>query len=226
MVVVRNANNQYGYYRIDAQTGKVETVISIEELKRGFGRHGWSPDGRSLFYGRYDDNHGLRKIIVRELPHGNEKVIYQSKDRLNFDISPNGQWLAINSWSFEGLGSSLKVLPVEGGEAKELFKFGGDKNINLGFRGTTTWTIDGKYILFIMRDVKDEDLMWELCRIPAEGGEIEKLGLTGGKKMSNLSVHPGGRHISYSSVSEPLSPAVWVIENFLPTEKITVEAGQ
>lgn len=223
MVVVRNANNQYGYCQIDAQTGKVETVISIEELIRVFGRHGWSPDGRSFIYGRWDLDNGLHEIIVRELQSGTEKVLYQSKDKLHFDISPDGQWLAIYSWSFEGLGSSLMVLPVEGGEVKELSKFGGDENINLD---CTTWTLDAKYIRFLMRDVKDEDPMWELCRIPAEGGEIEKLGLTGGKEMSNLSVHPGGRHISYSSVSELLSPTVWVMENFLPTEKMTVGVGQ
>ena len=93
-----------------------------------------------------------------------------------------------------------------------------DDNIMPGTAGSVAWSVDGRYLFFVLRDTSLDEAIWELCRIPAEGGEIEKLGFAGSRQMANLSVHPDGRRIAFSSVSTPLSPAVWVLENFLPSD--------
>ncbi|UCG48546.1 MAG: PD40 domain-containing protein, partial [Phycisphaerales bacterium] len=54
-----------------------------------------------------------------------------------------------------------------------------------------------------------------LCRIPTEGGEIEKLGLEM-LEISSLSVHPDDRHILVSGRKSDAEKEVWVMENFLP----------
>jgi Tol biopolymer transport system component len=224
LVVVRNKNKQKGYYRINVQTGSTETIISPVENKDLFGRHEWSPDGRSIFYGLYNGTNDTSQIIVRELKSGNKKVLYQAEGRLHLSLSSDGQWLAIKNRSHS---PSLRVMPVVGGEVSELFRFGREDNISLGVAGSCTWTIDGQYILFALRDANVDDPEWELCRINSGGGEIEKLGLTM-KYLGfyNLNVHPDGQHISYSSKSKHILPALWVMENFLPLEKTVVDARQ
>jgi Tol biopolymer transport system component len=214
LMIVRDAENQSGYYQINVQTGDTKEIISPAENNPNFGRHEWSPDGKSIYYGGRDDENGMNQIITRELETGHEKVLYQSKEQLNLSLSEDGQYLAISSRYPEPY---LSVIPTAGGIGHELFRFGKDDLISLGIAGSCTWTIDGKYVLFALRDGNVDDPKMELCRIKADGGEIEKLGLA--MKFSgfiNLSVHPDGRHISFSSKSKHIPPALWVMENFLP----------
>ena len=218
LVVVRNENNQEGYYRINVQTGSTETILSPAENKDLFGRHEWSPDGRSIFYGLYNGTNDTSQIIVRELKSGNKKVLYQAEGRLHLSLSSDGQWLAIINRSHS---PSLRVMPVAGGEVRELFRSGREDNFSLGVAGSCTWTIDGQYILFALRDDNIDDPEWELCRINSGGGEIEKLGLTTKYQgFWNLNVHPDRRHISFSSKSQHILPALWVMENFLPLARV------
>jgi Tol biopolymer transport system component len=78
-----------------------------------------------------------------------------------------------------------------------------------------TWTADGKYILFTMKTNQKDDTKAQLYRIPAEGGEPEKLGLELSGFILNLSAHPDGRRIAFSSSEDPIAE-IWVTENFLP----------
>ena len=54
--------------------------------------------------------------------------------------------------------------------------------------------------------------------IPAEGGEPQSLGLTIDASPRVLSLHPDGRRMAFS-VRQP-NAEVWVMENFLPVEKV------
>ncbi len=221
LVAVRDTENQKGYYQINGQTGDAKTIISPAENKVHFGRHEWSPDGRSIFYGGRDNVNGMYQIIIKELETGNEKVLYQSENRLHLSLSKDGLWLAIINRSHS---PSLSVIPVAGGDVSELFRFGREDNNSLGVAGSCTWTIDGQYILFALWDANADDPEWELCRINAGGGEIEKLGLTMKYRgFRNLNVHPDGQHISFSSKSKHILPALWVMEDFLTREIAGVE---
>ena len=198
--------------------------LSRREIRVHFGRHEWSPDGRSIFYGGRDDINGMYQIIIRELKTGNEKVLYQSENRLHLSLSKDGLWLAIIKRSHS---PSLSVMPVAGGDVSELFRFGGEDNYSLGVAGSCTWTIDGQYILFALRDGNVDDPEWELCRINAGGGEIEKLGL----KMRyrgfiNLNVHPDGQHISFSSKSINISTGIMGNGKLSALIKDSMEARQ
>ena len=77
------------------------------------------------------------------------------------------------------------------------------------FRKSIAWTADSKHILFSATGSEDGD---ELCRISAESGEVERLGL----KMDgyhSLSAHPDGRRIVFAAGRN--MGEVWVMENFL-----------
>jgi Tol biopolymer transport system component len=213
LVVDWDANNLMGYYRIDTQTGNVTPVLPRTRHRNLFGRHEWSRDGKSIFYGRRDRKENISQVILRDLKSGTEKVLYRSNDEYNISLSPDGQWLALIFSSKEK--PRLIVMPAAGGEPRELCRLEKGDGFTFGHNCEITWTDDGKYILYTVRNYKSDDQKRELYRIPAEGGEPQKLGL----KMSqfvNLCIHPDGRHIAFSSREKSFSE-VWVMENFLST---------
>jgi Tol biopolymer transport system component len=64
--------------------------------------------------------------------------------------------------------------------------------------------------------VEDDEL--QLWRVPAEGGEPERLGVTlEGLFPYGLSISPDGRRIAFTagSLSGVYDP-IWALENFLP----------
>ena len=75
---------------------------------------------------------------------------------------------------------------------------------------------DGKHVLFSEREPEQD--AWELYRIPLEGGEAQKLGLKMKSGFMNLSAHPYGRSIAFSSAKR--NAEFWVMENFLPKSKV------
>ena len=80
------------------------------------------------------------------------------------------------------------------------------------------WTVDGKYILFTRRQTMNDkqETKHALWRISAEGGEPQELNLALSSIMG-LEAHPDGQHLAFHSTGLTMkSPAVWVMENFLP----------
>jgi Tol biopolymer transport system component len=107
----------------------------------------------------------------------------------------------------------VNVISTADGESRELVTF--DKKTRLGRDNSVTWTADGKYILFSVYDPSSENNIYELCRIPADGGDLEKLGLKVKNGFINMSAHPDGRHFAYSTRGQR-TMEMWVMENFLP----------
>lgn len=213
LVVIRNPDN-FQLCRIEAESGQVHMILPPEGMENGFGRHEWSPDGNYIYYGKRVEQSTRSQIIQHHLSSGKEKVIFENSDYFLWQsaLSPDGKWLAV--YAVSG-GHGLYLLSAEGGELQELFN---KEEAMLGTLLTLTWSLDGAYIYFTMRDASVEDPKWELCRIPARGGEIEKLKLELPSRISGLSMHPDGRHIAYTASSNLLTPSVWVIENFLPAD--------
>ena len=215
MVVDFTENNTMGLHQIDIQSGQVKTIISPDEGLSLFGRHEYSPDGATLYYGKMDMKNRVRKVMSRDLESGAEKILYESKKFLQLTLSPDGLWLAVNSRAPSTPGDAMFLLPTSGGEVRNLITPKEGEDFYIGFFGFSTWTIDGKYILF-NRIVGPGSI---ICRVPASGGEIEKIGVAvPGEIASSLSMAPDGRSIAFSFYTLPLSPAVWVMENFLPSD--------
>jgi len=208
-------NNTMGIHQIDIQSGQVKTILSPDEGLILFGKHEYSPDGATLYYGKMDMKNWVWKVMSRDLESGAEKTLYESKKFLQLTLSPDGLWLAVNSRDPSTPGDAMFLLPTSGGEVKNLITPKEGEDFNIGFFGFSTWTIDGKYILF-NRIVGPGSI---ICRVPASGGEIEKIGVAiPGEIASSLSMAPDGRSIAFSFYTAPLSPAVWVMENFLPSD--------
>lgn len=216
MVVEFTENNTMGLHQIDIQSGQVKTILSPDEGLLLFGKCEYSPDGATFYYGKMDMKNRVRKVMSRDLESGAEKTLYESKYFLQITLSPDGLWLAVNSRDPSTPGDKMLLLPTSGGEVKDLITSKEGENLYIGFHGFCTWTIDGKYILFgsILGPAGSI-----ICRVPASGGEIEKIGVAvPGERASSLSMAPDGRRIAFSFYTLPLSPAVWVMENFLPSD--------
>jgi Tol biopolymer transport system component len=219
MVVEWCEDNTMALHQIDVESGAVQTVIPPEKGSMLFGMHYWTPDGKTLFYGRRTNNYRDLQVTSRDLESGEEKIIYESTHVLHHTLSQDGKWMSILSRPRLKGDYIMFVIPSEGGEAKELFRFPEESKIDIGFSACNAWTYDGRYIFFRLRDNNVDDPFVELCRVPATGGEIEKLGVNlPGEAITSFSLHPNGRHLSFSSKTTPLDPAVWVMENFLPLD--------
>lgn len=209
----RDNRGRGAIYQIDAETGEVRLIVQSEygESSEIIGLPEWSLDGKAIYFGRTDRKAKLCRIMVRDLDTGKEKELHRLVEGLStrLSLSPGGRWLACINREAKRV---LKVIPIAGGEPKELFTW----DQTGGHPISITWTADGRYILF-SRKQKDSR-KWDLWRIPAEGGEAQKLELT---MMSfwNLNVHPDGRRIAFSSYGlTPPRSEIWVMENFLPKD--------
>jgi Tol biopolymer transport system component len=213
IVIDLNTNE---YYQIDIQTGNVTSILQSDD-NINFTAPEFSHDGKAIFYVRQDRKANIYQILARDLASGTENEIYRSDAPLIISLSPDGQWLAIQAHFFmSDKIPSLNVIPSTGGELQELCRFEEGIDIRTGF--SCTWTADGKYIIFTMKSPKKDNENWDLYRISAKGGEPEKLGLEMSGFLINLSPHPDGRHIAFST-SEQSIAEIWVMDNFLPEEE-------
>jgi Tol biopolymer transport system component len=206
---------------IDVQTGQVSVMSRPDIDHSQFGGHGWYNAANNFYYGLEDQKTRDWNIVDKNLENGTAKIIYRSGDFYTFSLSPDGQWFALICPSFED--AKIIVVSSDGKESKILCRF--KEGTELGRVPCHAWSADGKYIYFNIRESQpDPDATtpeplssgtFELCRIPAKGGEIEKLGLKINGLFLNMSMHPDGSRIAFSMEDQFLSE-IWVMENIFP----------
>ncbi len=200
---------------IDAETGDVRVIKKCEEgrLDQNITESAWSKDGRSVFYVMNTKSKGLSQLFVRDLESASEKELYRAPswaERFFISRSPDGRWLAMMNYrGAEEKTRTLRIISTDGKEIRELYQFEEGSN----GRSWTAWTPDGKYVVF---ERYNPEAMWELWRIPFQGGEPERIGLTMAK-FYTPSYHPNGMRLAFGSNGPSTkSPELWIMENFLP----------
>jgi len=123
-------------------------------------------------------------------------------------VPPFSRWRRITFQADNGTKARVLIAPAKGGEAHILR----ETKSGLLQPWGLTWSLDGRYVLFAERP--DAKSMYELWRVPAQGGQTEKLGLAA-DGLHAPRVHPDGTRITYSSGNFHGSE-IWVLENFLP----------
>jgi Tol biopolymer transport system component len=206
-----------GIYQTDIQTGTMTPIVRDEGPQR-MHSHDVSLDGKTLIYvRRYKvEPKEPYRILSRDLTTGEEKELYSGNAEngwLYAALSPDGERLAVINTDKK---KTLRLIPTRGGEPRDLLKF----EESQPFFTPLEWTADGKHILFAKRQIEKDGPQSSLWRVSADGGEPQELGL-GMHNFENLSAHPDGVHLAFSSLGSTMKmPSVWVMENFLPPLKV------
>ena len=198
-----------GIYRVDVRTNKTTLIVSAKSEEDWVGLAVWTPDGKSLIYIQSIKGRNPPVcVLLRNLETGQEKELWHVGNwNSPVAVSPDGQQVAILQWApWEAWGHLrriLRVMPISGGETRDLIRF--QKWANTG-QGSLSWTPDGCYILFAKRCQGSGPVIY---RIPSEGGEPQELDLVTG----TFSLHPDGKRIVFTGPG--LGTELWVMDNFL-----------
>jgi len=200
-----------GIYKVDVQTSGVVPTVQIDKGIE-IHSHRWSKDGKSIYYVPALRPGKTAAIFVHNLQTGRGEELSGSPDDGNdIDISPDGKWLALLNRKGKRV---VRIMPTSGGDPREIYSFDHGENYVI----SPAWSADGRYIYFTMQQGAGS-LMWDLYRVPSEGGGAQKIGLNMAQ-LRHFSVHPDGRHIAFSSMgANPEQSQVWVMENFLGVDK-------
>ena len=227
LVLGSDREGRHGFYRVDANTGELSVVMQDDYPARSHGNSPeWSDDGKALLYLNYDRINFVCPIVYQNLETGQTKTIHQLDIKKSplFTISPNKKWLAIIDQPIQPPAEKyervVKIIPAEGGEPRELCRYENSRNA----RVIPRWSADGRFIIY-SRILKG-DKFWELWRVPFNGGQPQKMGIsmTG---TSTISPHPDGRRIAFTSHGlDKKAPEIWVMENFLPIAKSESKGGK
>jgi Tol biopolymer transport system component len=205
-------DGRLGIYQVDVQTSDVVPIVLIEKGTEIYS-HRWSKDGKVMFYSTGDRAGKTGSIFVHSFESGREERISGSPSNAQWlDISPDGKWLVLLNREQKRV---LRIMPTSGGDPREIFSYEQDGNFVI----TPGWSADGRYIYYY----KKQDLlgnMWDLYRVSVDGGEAQRINLSMAR-FRHFSVHPDGQRIAFSSMgANPEQSQVWVMENFLPADKV------
>jgi Tol biopolymer transport system component len=198
-----DADRKPGVFRIDLKSGAISTLARRENV--AITQASVTRDGKSLVYFAYTNN----AVVVRDLQTGGEQTITPpSLVVAGLAVSPDGQRLAVVTTDEAKRRQTIVVMPVTGGEMREICHF--DKLEAIV--GQPAWTPDGRQIVFGGRPQEKIEFM----SVSSEGGEPRRSPLPM-EGITDFSIHPDGKRIAFSAGQS--KSEVWVIENFLPLVK-------
>jgi Tol biopolymer transport system component len=204
---LRVVGAQSGLYLADVETGKVVRLVETSGDIR-VANHEFAGDNRHLGYILRDTKKGTSSLLIRDLENGEERELQRvsGEDFLQgMAASPDGKRMAVITGS-----GVLSIVPIAGGPSRVIHRF--DQVI----RTVPEWFPDGKSILLSLRSAADAN-EGILYRVPAEGGEPQKITLKPWRPWDRPTIHPDGQRIAFSLLSNYDSSAdVWVMRSFLP----------
>ncbi|MGD2217032.1 MAG: hypothetical protein PVJ64_09755 [Gemmatimonadales bacterium] len=201
-----------GLFRVDVQTGEAELAVPNardESFKLAY----WRAGGRSIFCwtAASDD----RRISIRDLESGAEQVLVRDAPDEGiiyprFSVSPDESRLAFTYQESPENGGdySLMVMSTAGGEPHALLHF----ERGSSWPQDILWGPDGGHIYYVRFGGGDEYV--GLWRIPAEGGQPERLDWYDEVRPRGMRFRPDGRRVALNRGD--YGSEVWVMEDFLP----------
>ncbi len=199
---------RHGIFRIDAQTGEVVPIVAPTPERLSYEGFFWSPDGKRMYY------HSQKGAIYeREVASGKTREVIRG--RLGpISLSPDGLWIATTEKDESERSTAVVLIPVEGGEPRELLHVSEPQWIN---NTSMPWTPDGRGIL-VRKMLVAGGKKSELWLVPIDGGPARKLDFDANRVAryapGKIRLHPDGRRLAY--VFGDYTSEVWVLENFLP----------
>lgn len=152
----------------------------------------WSPDGSRIAFIRYNDGDPVESALVAVRPAGGgEQVLTQEQGLMGFAAwHPSGQEIAYT------LRDRLVVLDLRSRQRRTVVALGDGMDM---LPGGVAWTPDGQWLVFGagQRGTGRPDL--DLYRVPAAGGQPERL-TQGGGQMPHVA--RDGQRVAYRNPRE------------------------
>jgi Tol biopolymer transport system component len=207
-----------GIFRIDAQTGEVESLVLWPEDGGVFASWGRNADELvtfRLFAGDAGIEDERSRIGVLDLETGEERVL--AERNVYWPAVSRDRRQVVFTREVDGSSGELVVVPVRGGEPRSLLGFdtGGP-----GWPLNPAWGPEGRYIYYLLRGASEDDPARGLWRVPVAGGEPEQLEwateeyIKGSGTRNPVVFHPDGRRIALTRRQQ--GAEIWVMEGFLP----------
>lgn len=216
IIFLGSDNQAWGIYKVEVRTRSV-TPIVIDESGSTWEPSFWSPLGafndESIYYIKANQEEKSHQIIKRHIESGQEEKMYRFPPYPNptMALSPDGKNLALLMREKENL-RVLSLISVDEKKVSEIHRFTQGEMENNAIIDLD-WSPDGRFIYFSKQRSDSEWRKWDLLRIPAKGGEAQKLDLTT-QRFNHLSIHPNGQRITFSSVNpQPIPSEIWVMRN-------------
>jgi len=195
-----------------------DRTLSIDDLRLevGIGGPALSPDGRQAIIVRstrnYDENRYDQTLILVDVASAAQRELTPHRPGVSAPVwSPSGDWIAFADEAAEGEGRQVFVLPMNGGEARQV------THADDGVAGFD-WSADGAAIFYTTRDstptregeerhnrsfevglnsylTRAAPKPRHLWRIPVDGGVAERL-TSGREHVDGFRVSPDGRTIA------------------------------
>jgi Tol biopolymer transport system component len=205
---------EFSLFTIDVKTGKV-TALKPEIFGGTIADPNWSRDGETIYYLDKNWKKKYMSIMAYEIKKEQTREIHRDNEYGNpvcLSISPDGRLLAFATLNENEKVFFLKVIPVTGGEPRNIVKAGGCRAV--------TWSPDSKSLLYYItgktkstEDKKSSESQAELWRVPVEGGEPKRILTSTEYGFSELRIHPDGKSIAFSH--EKMGYEIWAMDNIL-----------
>jgi Tol biopolymer transport system component len=236
LVLGRDLGDRFGIYRIDADTGEATPIVQGCCVRSPT----WSPEGDVIFVSWQGSGDTVR-VVSRDPDTGAERELHRMPPPAypsQLAASPDGQWLAyfwsdVPAWSFDQGQWALRIMPLGGGESRELARLSvqARRILKWGASPSLDWSPDSRHLIYAINAVTDGQPAVTLWRIAAEGGGPENLGpAMEGVQLFSLSIHPDGRQMAFTGRYLDQIPDafeyMWVLEDFLPASEDRESAGR
>ena len=201
--------------RLDAQSGASTRITKA----LSFGLGSWpmwslAPGGRSFYMQKLRSDH--TKITQYDLDAGVATESSIPRNKFSTTLSPDGRLFAYSVTTSDSgtLKRKISVVPVGGGEARQILELAGTEAMDLSYRTDNglAWSHDSRHVLFVKGSANDPK-MRSIWRVSIESGESSALGL----EMEDLRepvMSPDGKRIAFTAGGK--RSQIWAMENFLP----------
>ncbi|HET9216584.1 MAG TPA: hypothetical protein VFR18_06370 [Terriglobia bacterium] len=209
--IAKTENREHeGVFQIDIQSGRTTFIAET----RGFSFPRWSADGTKIYY-------ILREAQVvreRDMQTGVERDVFKNPGPGQIEISPDGKSLGARTFDQPSQTSSVWIVPLAGGEPRELFRI--PTSATIGSWTQMSWTPDSRALL----TARKTGTAGELWLTEVESGQGRKLDIdvsrwttTEPGPLSAFALSPDGKSIAFYMGSA--RNEVWAMENFLSALK-------
>jgi Tol biopolymer transport system component len=192
-----------GIFRVDVARGEVTPLVQGTAERNPVWPE-WSREGSKLYYLCFERTSAgaAEALVERDVASGTERELLRAPSLGIPHLSPDGTQIAFTKRRSDTRESAVLVLPVGGGEPREVLRVSHPALLWAG----VSWTPDGR--LIVTKAWPDSDRR-ELLLVAPTGGEPRPLSVPT-YSSGGIRFHPDGRRIAF--VAGTSSVEVWVLE--------------